>query len=87
MPTLLDQSALDSGVGELGKPGGGEVKPTEGKIAAHQEITVTCCQMRDWEPERIERFFAGIAQMIRCAASHHFESSRASHCTPSAPPR
>jgi hypothetical protein len=63
------------------------MKTTEGKIGLHQEITVSSCQMKDWPPERIQQFFEGIAQMIRCVRRHHLEPNPFPHCTPSAPPR
>ena len=48
----------------------------EGRMRFYAEIDIKASQMREWEPERILRFFEGIAQAIRARAviagvAHH----------------
>jgi hypothetical protein len=41
---------------------------TDGIVSFHVSINVTPAEMRDWKPERIKAFFAGVAMARRAAA-------------------
>jgi hypothetical protein len=38
-----------------------------GVVKLHPKVEVTLDEMREWEPERIKRFFGGVARMVHAA--------------------